>query len=105
MFYKWPIEEECGYVPKTTFWTDFSIAESFGLAAIRETYNRAFHDWREDYIYLTELVMVLNWKIFQWYKDDKAIAELYESLWRQADEYATNNLSNDELSYYYKTTD
>ena len=31
---------ENGYQPKTTFWMDFSIADKFGIAAIKDTYNR-----------------------------------------------------------------
>lgn len=28
---KWDIEEETGYKPFTTFWQDFSIADTYGL--------------------------------------------------------------------------
>ena len=59
--------QELGYTPKTTFWEDFSIADKFGLAAVKDTYNRAFDAWKSDHIYLTELVLVLNWKIGQHY--------------------------------------
>ena len=33
---------ENGYTVQTTFWEDFTIADLFGLSAIRDTYNRAF---------------------------------------------------------------
>ncbi len=33
-----------GYEQKTTFWMDFSIADKFGIAAIKDTYKRAFRD-------------------------------------------------------------
>ena len=52
--------KENGYEVKTTFWEDFSIAERFGLSAIQDTFNRAFKEWKEDYEFLTELVLVLN---------------------------------------------
>lgn len=48
---------ENGYELQTTFWSDFSIADRFGLSAIRDTFNRAFREWKEDYEYLTELVV------------------------------------------------
>ena len=60
---RWNIEEETGYKPFTTFWQDFSIADTYGLQAIQDTFNRAFDEWKEDYKYLTELVLVLNHKI------------------------------------------
>ena len=54
---------ENGYELQTTFWNDFSIADRFGLSAIQDTFNRAFKEWKENYKYLTELVLVLNHKI------------------------------------------
>ena len=96
---------QIGYEPKTTFWQDFSIADNFGGAAIQDTFNRAFEEWKSDHIYLTELVLVLNWKIWQWYEKDEAIAQLYNKLWEQADAYACDNLQGEELQYFYTTTD
>ena len=57
-----------GYEMTTTFWEDFSIADIFGIGAIKDTFNRAFNEWKTDYIYLTELVIVLNYKIWFWYE-------------------------------------
>ena len=62
----WNIESETGYKPMTTFWQDFSIADAFGVAAVEDTFKRAFNEWKGNYKYLTELVMVLNHKIAQW---------------------------------------
>lgn len=101
----WGIEEFCGYKPQTTFWSDFTIADHFGLGAISSTYKTAFESWKNDYIYLTELAMVLNWKIWQWYEKNDEYAKLYDALWRKADEYAVENLKGEELDYYYRTTD
>lgn len=97
--------QELGYTPKTTFWEDFSIADKFGLAAVKDTYNRAFEEWKSDHIYLTELVLVLNWKIGQHYKSNEELARLYNDLWEAADAYACDNLEGDELAYFYRTTD
>lgn len=94
---------ENGYELQTTFWSDFSIADRFGLSAIRDTFNRAFREWKEDYEYLTELV--LNHKIWQYYETRPDIASLYNTLWEEASQYAVENLKDDELSYYYDVTD
>lgn len=96
---------ENGYELQTTFWSDFSIADRFGLSAIRDTFNRAFREWKEDYEYLTELVLVLNYKIWQYYETRPDIASLYDTLWEEASQYAVENLKDDELSYYYDVTD
>lgn len=102
---RWNIEEMCGYKPFTTFWDDFSIADNFGVDAVCDTYNRAFQEWKTDYKYLTELVMVLNWKIWQHYEHNEPLARLYNTLWERAAQYAQENLNGDELTYYFVTTD
>lgn len=93
------------YQPETTFWMDFSIADKFGLYAIKDTYKRAFNEWKDNHVYLTELVMVLNHKIWQWYEENDAIARLYDTLWREADLWAQENLKGEELEYFYRVTD
>ena len=102
---RWNIEEMTGYHPISTFYEDFSTADSSGVPAIRDTFNRAFENWKTDYKMLTELVMVLNWKIFRWYKRNDKLAMVYNELWEKADIYATENLKGEELSYFYRTTD
>lgn len=95
------------YEFKTTFWSDFTIADHFGLDAIKDTYNRAFNEWKDNYIYLTELVLVLNWKLWQWYENfgDCEQARLYNDLWEQAQSYGYENLKGEELTYFYQTLD
>lgn len=96
-----------GYETMTTFWGDFTIADGFfGINAIKDTYKRAFNEWKNNYKYLTELVLVLNWKIWEHYeKGNEEIAKVYDELWRKADNYACENLQGEELSYFYRTTD
>ena len=94
-----------GYKQITTFFTDFSIADRFGVSAIRDTYRRAFAEWKGNYKYLTELVMVLCWKcgIFSERGND-AFAQTYRELFEKANDYAWENLKDDELSYFHRTT-
>lgn len=94
-----------GYEPKTTFWTDFTIADKFGKNAIKDTFGRAFEEWKSDYIYLTELVMVLNHKMWFWSEKNEEIARLYLNIWQQADVWASENLKDTELEYFYRTLD
>ena len=94
-----------GYTTKTTFWEDFTIADRFGGDAIVDTFNRAFNEWKHDHIYLTELVMVLNWKIWDWYERSRCYSVLYNSLWETADAYAMEHLKGEELTYFLRTTD
>lgn len=93
------------YEFKTTFWMDFSIADRYGIPAIKDTYNRAFEEWKDNYIYLTELVLILNWKIWQWYETRESYAEVYNDLWEKTDSYAMENLHGEEMNYFIRTTD
>ena len=97
--------QEFGIPQKTTFDDDFSIADRFGRKAVIDTYKRAFEEWKDNYEYLTELVLVLNWKIWQYYTEDPDLAELYNDLWGKADDYAMSNLKGEELSYFLRITD
>ncbi len=101
----WNIEEMTGYKPISTFYMDFSIADQFGYNAIKDTYNRAFNEWKNNYKYLTELVMALNWKIWEHYEKNDEYARLYNDLWEELDQYATEHLKGEELSYFYRITD
>lgn len=53
---------DMGYETQTTFWQDFTIAECFGDDAIIDTFLRAFNEWKNNVVYLTELIMVLTIK-------------------------------------------
>lgn len=104
--YRWNIQNVTGYEPKTTFWEDFRIADGFGINAVRDTYKRAFKEWKSDHVYLTELVMVLNHSIWlHWELGNMGLSKLYDELWRKAHSYAVNHLDGDELRYYLDTTD
>lgn len=94
------------YKLMTTFWSDFTIADHFGIAAIEDTYKRAFSEWKTDVVYITELTMVLNWKIFEWWEHgNQEYAEVYDTLWKKTDEYCMKHLKGKELDYYIRTTD
>ena len=102
----WDSEGTIGYKQITTFFQDFSIADNFGIKAIQDTYDRAFKEWKSDYKYLTELVLVLNTKCWQHYNEKHMeYSNLYKNLYIKTHEYALENLNDDELKYYLTTTD
>lgn len=101
----WNIEAMTGYKPKTTFYEDFSIADRFGESAVKDTFKRAFREWKTNYEYLTELVMALNWKIWEHYETNESLARVYNDLWEKAQDYAYEHLKDEELSYFIRTID
>lgn len=72
---------------------------------MKGTFKSAFTCWKDNYKYLTELVMVLNWKLWEWWNVDDELALAYNDLWAEADDYACANLKGEELKYFYETTD
>ena len=99
------METPNGYKFVSTFPSDFTIADKFGESAIRDTFNRAFNEWKSNYIYLTELVLVLNWKIWLWYEENGSVAKIYNEFFETADQYAIDNLKGDALQYFLRTVD
>ena len=95
----------CGYEQKTTFWMDFSIADHFGVAAIKDTYKRAFKAWKNNTEYVTELVMVLNWKCWQYAGKMPTYSTLYSDLFYELRDWCLDNLKGDDLTYFLRTTD
>lgn len=95
-----------GYETKTTFWQDFSIADTFGKSAVKDTFKRAFKEWKEDYIYMTELSIVLNLKIWQyWENKNEEMSKVYNELWLKIENYIYDNFTEQELKYYHRVTD
>ena len=91
---------------QTTFDMDFAIADRFGVNAVKDTYNRAFKEWKTDARYLTELVMVLNHRCWLWYsKGRQDLSELYGDLFYKAQGWAYNNLKGEELKFFLDVTD
>lgn len=96
-------------VVDNTFKSDFTIAEQHGkdpIAAVLDTYKRAFKEWHDDYKMLTALVMVLNHKIWEHHRaGHQELAVLYNQLWQQADIYAYTHLTDDARAYFLEVTD
>ena len=94
-----------GYEMTTTFPMDFSIADAFGFSAVLDTYQRAFEDWKTNYVFLTELVVTLNLKIWQHYQKNEQLARLYNELWEKTQNYAYDTLKDKELEFFFQVTD
>lgn len=102
----WNIEAQTGYKPRTTFYEDFSIADAFGVDAVKDTYKRGIKNAKfMGYKDLTEFVMVLNWKIWEHYNTNDQLATVYNDLWQKAVDFAFKHLKGEELQYYIRTTD
>lgn len=90
---------------ETTFDMDFAIADHFGVNAVKDTFNRAFKEWKSDARYLTELVMVLNHRCWFWYGKNNALSEIYSDLFYKAQGWAYDHLKGEELAFFLEVTD
>ncbi len=120
---RWVMADEIGYEPKTTFWQDFCIAEKFGVNAIKDTFKRAFTEWRTDVVYLTELALVTNHRGTNWYfvseklrRSDKEeerkradvadwLKSIYFGFYNDIVVWARENCNDDDLYYFESTID
>ena len=92
--------------PSTTFHLDFRIAEAFGIEAVKDTYNRAFAEWKNNYLYLTEFVIVLNHRCWMHYeKNNIELSSLYADLYYKTHDWACEHLKGKELEHYFSVTD
>lgn len=100
------MKELNGYETITTFWNDFSIADKFGEEAIIDTFKRSKY-WIEDYKYWTELVLVLNHKIWYWYEQNEKTAGVYNVLWETAIKmfFGKYEENAEAVEYYYRVLD
>lgn len=97
---------EIGYEMKTTFWGDFTVAERVsGIAGVKDTFKRAFKEWKDNEVYLTEMYMIANWKVWQHYQTNEALARAYQEIDDTIDEYVDKHYSKEQKDYFYSTTD
>ena len=113
----WNIEELTGYKPLTDLYRGFGHAEELDLQEFRgykikhvidyfnEVFDTLAKDMNKNYKEFTEFVMVLNWKIWEHEDTAAVLAEVYYGLWAKADKYAQDHMNEEELHYFYKTTD
>ena len=101
----WNIEAQTGYKPITNYWDDFTAAERHGEPYITDTYKAKFNECKDDVKKVTELVLVLNWKIWQYAKPFPSLGKIYDKLWRTCAAWCESHLKGTDLDYYYSTTD
>lgn len=97
---------ENGYERKTTFWSDFTIADVYGKKAVKDTFKGA-KIWIDNLEYWVELILVLNHKIWEHYEKNEELAKVYDELWRKADAMFWKKYEKNEeaVRYHFKVLD
>ena len=104
------------YERKTTYTSDFSIAEWCvpieGMSAIASTLRNALTNWRDDVEFFAEIIIVLNMKAHEHAaRGNWEYAEMYSDLYLDAkclyfDWFDKDNKQHDKaMEYYYDYVD
>ena len=113
------IARENGYERITTFYSDLSIAEWYGINSIKESFRDITKSWISDYKFYTEFILCLNWKIWEWYHEEgedsnkildhknNEVANVYNDLYYKAMEFFEKRYGEDDevMQYYFEVTD
>lgn len=95
-----------GTESKTTFWSDFTIADAFGIDAIKDTYKKAFNEWKTNVEYITELSIIMNLKCWWHYERNNYVySKLYADLYYKVDGWCKRHLKGKDFEYYFNMTD
>lgn len=91
---------------KTTFAQDFNIANRFGKDAIKDTFDRAFSEWKDNVVYCTELCIVMNLYCWDFYENgNEEISKIYADYYYQVRDYALDHFKGEDFTYFYRMTD
>ena len=104
------------YKRKTTYTSDFSIAEwcvpAEGMSAIEDTLRNALTNWRDDVEFFAEIIIVLNLKSWEHAaRRNKEYSVMYQTLYLAArdlyfDWFDKDNKQHDKaMEYYYDYVD
>ena len=98
--------KECGgYETISTFYSDLSIADVFGIDAIKDTIKRVKDEWFNDYKMFSEFVLALNHKSWEWderreVEGSEEFKKFYIEQYYHFDDYCLDNYKGEALDYY-----
>lgn len=88
--------------PAPKFWEDFTQAEAFGTTSIRTRFSLAFDKYKDNPEVMADLVSTTKVKASTQKVSNHAFSELYDELWKKAEDYATMNYDSKDLNEFLK---
>ena len=88
--------------PAPKFWEDFTQAEAFGTTSIRTRFGLAFDKYKNNPEVMADLVSTSKVKASMQKVSNHAFSELYDELWKKAEDYATMNYDSKDLNEFLK---
>jgi len=102
------LRELKGCKRKTTFMSDLSVAEWFGLRSLLDTIKLALKSWKDDETYIAEFVLCVNWKAWEHSaRGNNVWAVLYSALYEGVRDlmYDYYEGDNKKTSYLFEYLD
>ena len=93
---------------ETTFHMDFDIAEHFGMKGVKDTFKRAFKEWKKDIEFVTELGIVMNERCWFWDQHgQEELSKYYAERWYEIEDYVykAKCFKEEDRNYFFKMTD
>ena len=88
--------------PAPKFWGDCTQAEVFGTKSIRTRFNLAFDKYKDNPEIMADLVSTTKVKSSTQKVSNHAFSELYDELWKKAENYATMNYDSKDINEFLK---
>lgn len=88
--------------PAPKFWEDFTQAEAFGTTSIRTRFGLAFDKYKNNPEVMADLVSTTKVKASMQKVSNHAFSEIYDELWKKAEDYATMNYDSKDLNEFLK---
>ena len=96
---------EVGYTRKSTFFSDLSIAEWYGVKEVKDTIRRVVKNWFDDTEMFTEFVMCVNHKAWEHHqRQNSELSQLYSEKFYELQDMVYEKWDEEAQSYYYKIT-
>lgn len=83
------------------FLQDFKNAERNGIDAIKYTFKKLFEENKTNYVYLTDLAIILNERSKKYKIVNTRFSKLYNKLYEELNDYVVQTLKDKKLDYYF----
>lgn len=95
-----------GYKPVTDLALCFERAEEkLGLNGPDYVFNCVFEKTKNNVKWVTELVILLNHKIWYYYRNNDELGLIYEKLYKKAYNWCVCNLEGEDAEYFFRVID
>lgn len=105
IFERWMNECQPWRKTVSAFASDFAIADPFGKPAVKDTFKRAFDEWKNNPVMMAEMCVTLNLAVNRYYELDDDWYEMYLSLFEKAYNWCLDNYKGDDFDKWYEIVD